>query len=124
MEIKKTLTAMAFQAVFAALVVAGFIYGIEGAQYAIKFFIWVIAWPVSIIAVTETMKKKLASEPKNHAAARYSARIVAWATLGILVWTGNVFTASVWITHMFLMAISREQINKLRDAAEPATVDG
>lgn len=124
MEIKKTLTAMAFQAVFAALVVAGFIYGIEGAQYAIKFFIWVVAWPIGILVFTETMQKALASEPKNHAVAIYSTRVVAWVTLGILVWTGNVFTASVWMTHMFLMAISREQINKLRDAAEPTTVDG
>ena len=121
----KALKALLLQAFVVAIVVAGFIYGVEGAQYMAKFFVWGFFLPLSIIALTNDVVKKLAAEEQGNVIVRHSGRVVNWSALGVFVWTGNIFTALAWAACMFFMALSRELVNKARAAGtEPVTVDG
>jgi len=96
----------------------GFMGGVEGALYLVKFFVWAMCLPLGLMALTEHAQKSLAKQPANSALFRFASRIAAWSALGVMVWTGHIATACAWGFYMLCMAIASEGTKKQRDAAE------
>ncbi len=116
---KKTLISLAFLAGMPTMTYLGLVAGVDGALYVTKFVVWAVCLPLGLLALTETIQKSLAQEPEAWAIRKAAWRLVAWACLGMMVWTGHIATAMAWGLHMFCMAASSEGVKKLR-AAQPA----
>ena len=110
---KKTLWWIVINAGMAALVYAGFILGVEGAQYVVKFFVWAFCLPLGLISLTDAMQKKLAEERPTPIRGALG-RLVAWCSLAVFVWTGHVVTAGAWALWMLCAAVARESAKKYR----------
>ena len=119
---KKALYWIGMNGGLAALVYAGFINDVAGAQYIVKFFVWAFCLPLGLVAAfSGEFHKNLAKEPKTPFRTAVS-HMIAWATLGVLVWTGHVFTGAAWAVWMVCAASARIDSKKLRaeSSAAPA----
>lgn len=96
----------------------GFLGGVEGAMYMVKFFVWAICLPVGLLALTEEAHKNLAKQSPSSGLHRFTSRIVAWCSLGIMVWTGHIATACAFGIYLLCAAIAAEGAKKHRAAAE------
>ena len=107
---------------FAASMWFGFVEGVEGAQYLAKFWVWAVAAPMSMMAFTDAMQKKLAAEPPQPILSRVQ-NLIAWAALGVFIWHGHIATAIAWAFWMLAAAVCREGVKKHRagPTAAPAT---
>lgn len=123
METKKILQCLAFTAVFLAVFVAGFFYGIDGAKNIVRFYVWTIALPLAFVATTDNVTAKAAAAKRNPAWVRYFQYATAWFALVIFVWFGYYFTAAAWGLQMFVLAVARERVKQIREKADPANLD-
>ncbi|TXT39205.1 MAG: hypothetical protein FD135_2355 [Comamonadaceae bacterium] len=114
----KILIQMALLIGMPTLTYLGFLGGVEGALYMVKFFVWAICLPIGLLALTEKAQKNLAKQPASGALYRFAARIVAWTVLGIMVWTGHIATACAWGLYLLCAAIAGEGAKKHRAEAE------
>ncbi len=96
-----------------AVIYAAFYENIEGAMYLLKFFLWLMA-PLTAVLLT---KLAVSSSAKNKPAPKaLSALSTAqlWATLGLLIWFGHVFTALACAFIMAVTAIHRSLVSDAR----------
>lgn len=100
----------------------GLVAGVDGALYVMKFFVWAICLPVGLIALTEAAQKNMAKVPDNGPLNKMVARLVAWACLGMMIWTGHIATGGAWGFYMLCAAIASEGVKKHRagHSAAPA----
>lgn len=107
---------------FAAAVWFGFIEGIKGAQHVAKFWVWAVAVPFGLMAITDALQKKLAAEPPTPLRA-LAGDLIAWAALGTFVWHGHIATAVAWGFWMLASAICRDGVKQHRagPSAAPTT---
>lgn len=101
-----------------ALTYLGFFGGVEGALYVVKFFVWATSVPVGLIALTDTMQKKLAEQPPKGRVVRFIDRTVSWCMLAMMVWTGHLATATAWGFFMLCAAVARASADEIRATAE------
>ena len=96
--------------------------GVDGALYVMKFFVWAICLPVGLIALTDVAQKGMAKTPDSGALNKLAARLVAWACLGMMIWTGHIATGVAWGFYMLCAAIAYEGVKKHRagPSAAPA----
>ena len=118
--VKKFLWWAAMNGGFAAAVWFGFIEGVDGAQYLAKFWVWAVALPLGLVALTDEMQKRLGAEPSENALRRAVAHAIAWAALGVFVWHGHVATAAAWGFWMVAGYVAREGAQKHRALASSA----
>lgn len=116
---KKILWWLALNGGFAAAVWFGFIEGVEGAQYVAKFWVWAVALPLGLLALTDDMQQKLAVEPPQPFR-RTVAHLVGWLALGVFVWNGHIATALAWAFWMLAGAVARDGAKKKRAAGSAA----
>ena len=101
-----------------ALTYIGFLDGVEGALYVVKFFVWAICLPVGLMGFTDEAQKNLAKQPPNGPISRFIARAGAWCSLAMMVWTGHIATAAAWGFFMLCSAVIGEAVKKMRATAE------
>ena len=116
---KKVLWWLVLNGGFASAVWFGFVEGVEGAQYATKFFVWAVALPMGLVGLTDDMQKKLAASPEQPFR-RAVSHLIAWAALGVFVWHGHIATAVVWGFWMLAGAAAREGAKKHRAGSSAA----
>ena len=92
----------------------GFIGGIDGALYLVKFFVWAICLPVGLIALSDAAQKNMAKQPRTGAPLRFAARLVAWGCLGVMIWTGHIATSVAWGFYILCAAVASEGSTKHR----------
>ena len=109
----KTMKWLLTNGTFAALVYAGFVLGIDGAQNLVKFFIWFILLPLSPFLLTEHVQKLILKESPWPALA-FLSRAMAWVVLGVLVWSGAWITGAAYAATMLCFAFMRETVRKKR----------
>ena len=122
----KHIQALAIQVAFAALVVAGWIYGIDGARNVVHFATWLVLLPLGVVAAfSDKLHADMAKKPPPPAVIRAIARIGNWSILGVLLWQGSIATGFAFALFMLGGAIASALINKRRDAAaqEQQTAD-
>ncbi|MDD5028504.1 MAG: hypothetical protein PHH58_03225 [Rhodoferax sp.] len=98
----------------------GFLGGVEGALYMVKFFVWAICLPIGLLALTQTAQKNMAKLAPIGRLRRVAQNIVVWTVLGVMVWTGHIATACAWCFYMLCTAIASEGTKKHRAAAASA----
>lgn len=118
---KKTLIQIAFLTGMPTMTYLGFLGGVEGALYVVKFFVWAICLPVGLSALTQQQQKDMAKQPVSRGLFRFASRIVAWSVLGMMVWTGHIATACAWGFFLLCSAIAAEGVKRHRAAAEAST---
>jgi hypothetical protein len=119
MELKKWFWWLVLNGGFAGAVWFGFVEGVQGAQYLAKFWIWAVAVPMGLMAFTDSLQKKLATEPRTPVRG-FVQRLIAWGALGVLIWHGHIATAAAWAFWMVAAAVCREGVKKKRaDATAP-----
>lgn len=120
---KKAMLWLVLNGGFAASVWFGFIEGVEGAQYLAKFWVWAVAVPLGLMALTEAVQKKLAAEPEQQRSVNNMVqRLIWWFALVVFIWFGHIATAVAWGFWMLAAAVCREGVKKHRAApsASPA----
>lgn len=117
---KKKLLEVALLVAVPCLTWAGFVNGVDGALYLVKFFVWAICLPVGLLGLSTHMQQALAKEPPHGALQRLTSRTVAWGVLGVMVWTGHIATACAWGFYLLCSSIAREGAKKLRAEAAGA----
>lgn len=109
----KLLRRLAFYGLTAALVIAGFVFGIKGAANVVSFCTAAFL-VMSPFALSEQYLDKQARKPvvaiKWHTEAFFGAVIL------LLVWQGAMWTASAIVMSMFIMACSKVEALQRRDA--------
>ena len=118
---KKVFWWLAMNGGFAAALWFGFVEGVDGAQYVAKFWVWAVAVPMGMMALSDTLQKKLAAEPPTPARAVVQ-HFIAWFALGVFIWHGHIATAVAWGFWMLAAAVCREGVKKHRagPSAAPA----
>jgi hypothetical protein len=120
MELKRCFWWLMLNGGFAGAVWFGFVEGVHGAQYVAKFWIWAVAVPLGLMALTESMQKKLATEQPTPVRA-FVQRVIAWGALGVLIWHGHIATATAWAFWMLAAAVCQEGVKKKRaEASAPS----
>lgn len=107
-------------AAVAALTYAGFVLGIEGAQRVLMFWVWAISFPLSLMLLTDSAVKVLASTPPTPRPPLVMWRLVELALLIALVWSGFILTAIAQFVGMALAAGARAKANDLRTKSAAA----
>lgn len=118
---KNTLIRIALLIGLPTMTYLGFLGGIEGALYVVKFFVWAICLPVGLIALTETAQNDMAQQSPSGGLFRFAWRIVAWSALGVMLWTGHIATACAWGFYILCSATAAEGVKRHRAAAEAST---
>ena len=103
-----------------ALTWTGFVNGVEGAMYLVKFFVWAICLPISFPALSTPMQQALAKDPAPGLVHKWVSRASAWLVLGVMVWTGHIATACAWGFYLLCAAVASEGAKKLRAEASAA----
>ena len=116
----KSVKTLFLAAAVAALTYAGFVLGIEGAQRVLMFRIWAISFPLSLMLPTDSAVKVLASMPPTPSPLRVMCRLVEWALLIALVWSGFTLTAIAQFVGMALALVARSKANDLRTKSAAA----
>ena len=117
---QKRLLEMALLIGVPCLTWAGFVNGVDGALYVVKFFVWAICLPTGLLAMSEQVQKALAKNPPPGALHKLASRITAWGVLGVMVWTGHIATACAWGFYLLCSFIASEGAKKLRAEAAGA----
>jgi hypothetical protein len=106
------------QGTYAGLVVAGWLYGIDGARNLAQFATWAILLPVGIMAAgSDALHASMAKHPPSPAAIRALARALNWALLSVLLWHGAWMTGTAFGLFMLGGAVGTEAAKKLRASA-------
>ena len=113
---KKALYWMVMNLGFAALVYAGFVVGVDGAQYIVKLFVWAFYLPLGLLCLTDAFQLRLAEEPPHRV--RTAAGIcLAWVALFVFVWQGHIATGVAWSIWIVCAAIARSGAKLYREQA-------
>lgn len=113
----RTIKSVFLNLVVAALFYYGFIEGIEGAQNVVKFFVWAIALPIGLMLFSKDLIKNVAENPAMPRAVNFLIRLIAWAELVVLLWSGHIATSIAWAFYMLCAGIARVQVEKCRKEA-------
>jgi hypothetical protein len=95
-----------------AVLYFAFVENIDGALYALKFFIWVLATTIPYL-LTDSAIESAAAMPPAPVMARMN-QALRWVTLGSLIWFGHLFTAAAWAFAMLIKAAHRKAVNEAR----------
>lgn len=98
------------------LVYFGMVDGVEGARYVVQFYVWGVVLPISLLTLHPAVQEHIANTPARGPVKMFITHVVAWSCLGVMVWTGNMATASAWMICMFCGAIARAGAEKIRTA--------
>jgi uncharacterized membrane protein len=109
----KTMKWLVMNGTFAALVYAGFVLGVDGAQNLVKFFIWFILLPLSPFLLTDHAQRLILKEPPRLLLV-FLSRAMAWCVLSVLVWSGAWVTGAAYAVTMLFFAFMREAVRKKR----------
>jgi hypothetical protein len=119
---KKALIRAALLLGMPAMTYLGLVAGVDGALYVTKFFVWAICLPLGLIALTDAAQKNMAKEPDTGPLNKMAAHLVAWACLGMMIWTGHIATGMAWGFYMLCCAIASEGVKKHRTGPSAAPV--
>lgn len=113
----RTIKSVFLNLAVAALFYYGFVEGIEGAQNVVKFFVWAIALPIGLMLFSKDLIKSIAANPPMPKVVNFLIRLIAWAELVVLLWSGHIATSIAWAFYMLCAGIARVQIEKCRKEA-------
>lgn len=92
----------------------GFVQGVDGALYLVKFSVWAILLPAGLVGLTTEMQRHLEKTQEKGPLRRFASIAVSFSVLCMMIWTGNIFTAAAWGFYMLCAAIAREGAKKHR----------
>ena len=117
-EMKRTLIELAMLIGLPVMAYFGFVQGVDGALYLVKFSVWAIFLPVGLVGLTTEMQQHLAKTPENGPLRKFASGAVDLSVLVAMIWTGHVATATAFCFYMLCATAAREGAKKYRSEAE------
>lgn len=110
----KTAISIILSLTLAALAVAGTIYGINGAEHIVKFYIWAFVLPISLTFFSNRLIDELVNSGNIPSEISYwvgSASEIA--VLVLLVWHGSLLTGGAVLFILFAASVARAKMKKI-----------
>lgn len=115
---RKHLQGYVFQAAFVSMLLAGWLYNVDGARNVVQFFIWVILLPAGVVGIwSDDIAKNIAKDPPPKGPLAWASRLLNWACLVLLIWTGSWATGFAFGVFMLAGAVVRNRVAEIRKAA-------
>ncbi len=89
-----------------AVVWAGYIKGIQGAEYLFMFYVWVMCLPIWVVGVMSYEVQDGLSKDIPSRARRNANACINGSVLVVLAWHGSFFTACAWLACIVLSAVA------------------
>lgn len=110
-----------FNGGFLAAVVAGHVFGIEGARNVAWFLATFAGLPMALLLVfSSKLHSDIAEKPRSPFL-RCLARFFFWPSLGVLCWFGAWWTAAPLAVFMFGVGVCHTAVDKIRDGKQAAS---
>lgn len=115
---RKHLQGYVLHAAFVSMLLAGWLYNVDGARNVVQFFIWAILLPVGLVGIwSDDFAKNIAKDPEPKWPLAWASRLLNWACLGLLIWTGSWATGLALGIFMLAGAVVRNRVAEIRKAA-------